>query len=127
MNPTVTPRSSASSAECWLNQGYTWCINESKVFFYHSWMLTSLHDPNMLTISGLYMTCLDGQSIDEAFGCFMLTSVASVVGPSVTTFSTDFSIQSLVFWNLFEFSAADITLKSISLTFWIQILPNKFH
>jgi hypothetical protein len=25
---------------------------------------------------------------------------------SVTTFSTDFSFQNLVFWNLFEFSAA---------------------
>jgi len=31
------------------------------------------------------------------------------------------------FGNLFEFSAAEITLKSISPTFWIQILPNKFH
>jgi len=28
--------------------------------------------------------------------------------------------------NLFEFSAAEITLKSISPTLWIQILPNKF-
>jgi hypothetical protein len=36
---------------------------------------------------------------------------------SVTTFSTDFSFQNLVFWNLFEFSVAEITLKSISLTF----------
>jgi len=31
------------------------------------------------------------------------------------------------FWNLFEFSAAEITFKSISPTFWIQTLPNKFH
>jgi hypothetical protein len=46
---------------------------------------------------------------------------------SVTMFSTDFSFQNLVFWNLFEFSVAEITWKSISLTFWIQILPNKFH
>ncbi len=45
----------------------------------------------------------------------------------VTTFSTDFSFQNLVFWNLFEFLAAEITLKSISPTFWIQILSNKFH
>jgi hypothetical protein len=29
----------------------------------------------------------------------------------VTTFSTDFSFQNLVFWNLFEFSVAEITLK----------------
>jgi hypothetical protein len=28
---------------------------------------------------------------------------------SVTTFSTDFSFQNVGFWNLFEFSAADIT------------------
>ncbi len=33
---------------------------------------------------------------------------------SVTTFSTDFSSQNLVFKNLFEFSKAEITLKSIS-------------
>ncbi len=45
---------------------------------------------------------------------------------SVTTFSTDFSFQNLVFWNLFEFSAAEIILKSISPTFLIQILPYKF-
>jgi hypothetical protein len=37
------------------------------------------------------------------------TSVACAVGPSVTTSSTDFSFQSLIFWNLFEFSAAEIT------------------
>jgi ribosomal protein L21E len=37
------------------------------------------------------------------------TSVACAVGPSVTTSSTDFSFQNLVFGNLFEFSAAEIT------------------
>jgi hypothetical protein len=31
------------------------------------------------------------------------------IGPSVTTSSTDFPFQNLVFWNLFEFSAAEIT------------------
>jgi len=31
------------------------------------------------------------------------TSVACAVGSSVTTSSTDFSFQNLVFWNLFEF------------------------
>ncbi len=46
---------------------------------------------------------------------------------SVTTSSTDFSFQNLVFWNLFEFSAAEITWKYISPTFWMQIVPNKFH
>jgi hypothetical protein len=28
---------------------------------------------------------------------------------SATMFSTDFSFQTLVFWNLFEFSAAEIS------------------
>jgi hypothetical protein len=28
---------------------------------------------------------------------------------NATKFSTDFSFQNLVFWNLFEFSAAEIT------------------
>ncbi len=46
---------------------------------------------------------------------------------SVTRFSTDLSFQNLVFWNLFEFSVAEITSKLISPTFWIQILPNKSH
>jgi hypothetical protein len=55
------------------------------------------------------------------------TSVACTIGPSVTTSSTDFSSQNLVFWNLFEFSVTEITQKSISPKFWIQILPNKFH
>ncbi len=36
---------------------------------------------------------------------------------SVTMFSTDFSFQNLVFGNLFEFSGAEITFKSISPTF----------
>jgi hypothetical protein len=43
--------------------------------------------------------------------------MACAVGPSVTTSSTDFSFQKLVFWNLFEFSAAEINLKSIFPTF----------
>jgi hypothetical protein len=30
---------------------------------------------------------------------------------SVTMFSTDFSCQNLVSWNLFEFSVVEITLK----------------
>jgi hypothetical protein len=55
------------------------------------------------------------------------TSVARAVGPSVTMSSIDFSFQNLVFWNLFEYSAAEITLKSVFPTFRIQILPNKFH
>ncbi len=36
-------------------------------------------------------------------------SVACAIGPSVTTSSTEFSFQNLVFWNLFEFSATEIT------------------
>jgi hypothetical protein len=38
-----------------------------------------------------------------------------------------FPSKTWFFWNLFEFSETEITFKSISLTFWIQILPNKFH
>jgi hypothetical protein len=39
--------------------------------------------------------------------------VAYAVGPSVsTTASTDYSFQNLVFGNLFEFSAPEITLKN---------------
>jgi hypothetical protein len=44
---------------------------------------------------------------------FILTSGACAVRPSVTMLSTDFSFQNLVFGNLFEFSVAKITLKSI--------------
>ncbi len=61
------------------------------------------------------------------FFVFLSTSVACSVSPSTTTFATDFSFENLVFWNLFEFSVAEITENSISPTFWIQILPNKFH
>jgi hypothetical protein len=39
------------------------------------------------------------------------SSVACAIGPSGTTSSTDFSIQNLVFWNSFEFSAAEIHLR----------------
>ncbi len=46
---------------------------------------------------------------------------------SVTTSSIEFSFQNLVFVNLFEFSAIEIIFKSISPTFWLQILPHKFH
>ncbi len=36
-------------------------------------------------------------------------SVVFALRPSVTKSSTDFSFQNLVFWNLFEFSVAEIT------------------
>ncbi len=36
---------------------------------------------------------------------------------NVTTISTDFSIQNLVFWNLCEFSATEIIFKARSPTF----------
>jgi len=38
--------------------------------------------------------------------------VACVVGLSATMSLTDFSFQNLVFWNLFEFSAAEINFKN---------------
>jgi hypothetical protein len=56
---------------------------------------------------------LCGASIVHANEHIIYTSV----GPSVTMSSTDFSYQNLVFWNLFEFSAAKITKKTISPTF----------
>ncbi len=39
------------------------------------------------------------------------TGAACAVDTSVTTSSTDFSFQNLVFWNLFKFSAAENHLK----------------
>ncbi len=36
-------------------------------------------------------------------GDFMYASVARALGPSVTTSSTDFSFQNLVFWNFWNF------------------------
>jgi hypothetical protein len=45
------------------------------------------------------------------------TCVACAIGPSVNPFSTNFSFQNLIFRKLFEFSAAEITQKSISPTF----------
>jgi hypothetical protein len=50
-------------------------------------------------------TCILGNSMSQ----FIETNVAYVVGPSITTSSTNFSFQNLVFWNLFEFSVAKIT------------------
>jgi hypothetical protein len=44
-------------------------------------------------------------------------SVACAIDPSVTESSTHFSFQNLVFWNLLEFSAEEITYKSLSPTF----------
>jgi len=38
--------------------------------------------------------------------------VACALGPGVNLSSTDFSVQNLVFWNLIEFSTAEITSKS---------------
>jgi hypothetical protein len=38
--------------------------------------------------------------------------VAYAIDPSVTTSSTDISFENLVFWNLFEFSVAEITFKN---------------
>ncbi len=56
-----------------------------------------------------------------------VTLVWHVLSAQVNSSSTDFSFQNLVFWNLFEFLMAEISFKSISPTFQMQILPNKFH
>jgi len=62
--------------------------------------------------------------------CVRYTGVACVVGPSVTTSSTDFSFQNLVFWDFFEFSAGKSHLKinishilNPNLTKWIPLNP----
>jgi hypothetical protein len=46
--------------------------------------------------------------LHETYPIFTITNVAYAIGPSVTMSSTDFPFQNLVFWNLFEFSAAEI-------------------
>jgi hypothetical protein len=46
---------------------------------------------------------------------FLSISVACTVSPSITTFSTDYSFQNLVFWNLFEFSVAEVT-KTVNIS-----------
>jgi hypothetical protein len=46
--------------------------------------------------------------------CLTTTGVACAVGASAIMSSTDFSFQNLVVRNLFEYSNAEITLKSIS-------------
>ncbi len=45
----------------------------------------------------------------ESHALLMITTVACAVGPSVITSSTDFSFQNVVFFNLFEFSAVEMT------------------
>ncbi len=80
-----------------------------------------------------HILCMFRNKKLKIFSCHFIivilhhTNVACAVGPSVITSSTDISFQNLVFWNLFEFWATEITWKSISPIFWIQILPNKFH
>jgi hypothetical protein len=52
----------------------------------------------------------------EIVQLFMFTSVACAVDPSVTTFSTDFSFQNLVFGIYLNFQQQK-SLKNQSLTF----------
>jgi hypothetical protein len=52
-----------------------------------------------VALGNSYNTCL-------LVSCY--TSVACAIDPSVTTSSTEFSFQNLVFWNLLEISAAEI-------------------
>jgi hypothetical protein len=63
--------------------------------------------PCLVLLAGIQLLQCKWNSFCE----FNITSVACAVGPSVTMSSTDFSFQNLVFWNLFEFSAPEITLK----------------
>ncbi len=62
--------------------------------------------------SSIYFVFQNQPIVEKVWGRFLKstdTSVASAVGPSVTTSSTDFSFQNLVFGNLFELSVAEIT------------------
>jgi hypothetical protein len=53
------------------------------------------------------------------------TSLACVLGPSVTMSSTDFSFQNLVFWNLFEFSMTKNYHLKINISHVINSNPTK--
>ncbi len=79
-------------------------INNSSL--YMSMLNLILININIMNMKKYMLICL-----------FISTSVDRAISPSVTTSSSDFSFQNLVIWNLFEFSAAEITFKSISLTF----------
>jgi hypothetical protein len=62
------------------------------------------------TYDNFVLPVLEQRSLHSSF-----TSVAWAIAPSVFTMSsTDISFHHLVFWNLFEFLAAEITLKSIT-------------
>jgi hypothetical protein len=53
----------------------------------------------MIQVAGLFSHGLKEKPVMN--GC-ILTRVTCAVGPSVTTSSTDFSFQNLVFWNFQE-------------------------
>ncbi len=80
--------------------------------------LVELFLPELTTLGDC---ALEFQQSDSRFclvcnSYFICTNVACAVGPSVNISSTDFTFQNLVFWNLIEFSVAEITFKSISPT-----------
>jgi hypothetical protein len=54
-----------------------------------------------------------------------LTSLACVVGPSVTMSLIDFSFQNLVFWNLFEFSMIENYHLKINISHNLNSNPTK--
>ncbi len=95
------------------NHGW-WCVSD--ILFYCYFRFSLRVSSFSLVLNWLLQSCWRNN---------IETSVASAVGPSVITSSTDSSFQNLVFLNLFELSASEITLKSISPAFWIQTLPNK--
>jgi len=69
----------------------------------------SWHHLLTLANGSFFVVCFLVALVDQ-----VTTSVVFVIHPNVTMFATDFSFQNLVFWNLFEFLVAKITLKSIS-------------
>jgi hypothetical protein len=77
-------------------------ILQSFFFFLISW--NWIHKSKLSISSSNILIHLRIQSLQCPFALCM-TSVACAIGPIVSTSSTDFSFQNLIFWNLFEFSA----------------------
>jgi hypothetical protein len=96
---------------------------------FHLVLVASLPFPFSFIILGFWFSNSQNNEIhnliisEKLFGSplkfchFKVTNVTCIVGSNASTSATDFSFQNLIFWNLFEFSVAEITLKSMSPTF----------
>ncbi len=68
-----------------------------------------VHKMKMKGIAKHLQTYVYASALSLVILSIVPTSLACALGPSVPMSSTDFSFQNLVFWDLFEFSAAEIT------------------